>query len=404
VGIAERQFQIVEYGDDRPATCRKFVDSLQKFILMMDIEMGGGLVKEQNIGLLDHRLGKERALALTPTQLQDRTTREALEVYLRQGPLHPVVIAMMPGLEEALVGGPAEEHKVTHAQVERERGGLSNESERSGQIACPPGPDGPPAKIKPAVIGQQTGQGPQQRRLSAAVRPEKPYPFAGRDREAHTAQDFRAPESDAQVVPDYERCTIRICRSFHSRRYVRTSPHPKRLIFCGVHACMKSLASRAAGALALLMMALPLSGCSSRDLQAEFVEDAMRAPSSFTRTNQDGEILEDDPDDWRTSPLHRGLVLVRPVFPNPSAGEQVTLEFQILHRDAVASPVRLTTVDALGFYQEIPQTRVINVRDPGHYVMRFHPAAFGAPGLYRLYLFDGRQDLISYGDFCYEPC
>ena len=67
-------------------------------------------------------------------------------------------------------------------------------------------------------------------------------------------------------------------------------------------------------------------GCDTAEQQNQFEEEAFSTPSGFTRTDENGEIVSEDTDDWRTSPVYSTRVLIDPAFPNPAPpGELVTI-------------------------------------------------------------------------------
>ncbi len=55
------------------------------------------------------------------------------------------------------------------------------------------------------------------------------------------------------------------------------------------------------GLLALLITA----GCAKSDDQKEFEDQAFRTPQNYTTTDANGRVENDDPDDWRISPLYQ---------------------------------------------------------------------------------------------------
>ena len=54
----------------------------------------------------------------------------------------------------------------------------------------------------------------------------------------------------------------------------------------------------------LVVLALLLAGgCDTAEQQNDFEDEAFSTPSGFTRTDENGQILSEDKDDWRTAAL-----------------------------------------------------------------------------------------------------
>ena len=148
--------------------------------------------------------------------------------------------------------------------------------------------------------------------------------------------------------------------------------------------------------------------CSSADeAQREFEDQAFRVPSNFTETNSAGDIINEDPDDWRTSPLYAGFVDVYPAFPNPTTGQPVSIELFITGVGAV-NGLEVFRIDDRGRFRSL----FFDERSPlpvGFSQIIINPLQFsesgtitGARGLHRVFIFDRRENLISYGDIKVE--
>lgn len=137
-------------------------------------------------------------------------------------------------------------------------------------------------------------------------------------------------------------------------------------------------------------------GCDSQGQQDEFAEDASGPPNGFVRTEDGGEIIEDDPDDWRTAPVYAGKISVRPAYPNPADVEDVvTVSFNVTAFGAVRAPLRLEVLRDRGLFV---LESIDAAGDPGAYAFTFSAALLGRTGLHRLYVFDGGGEIVSYGD------
>jgi hypothetical protein len=85
-----------------------------------------------------------------------------------------------------------------------------------------------------------------------------------------------------------------------------------------------------------LLVSLALVSCTEPDTEDDPIEN-------FTRTNQSGQVLSEDPNDWRVAARFAGEVqLTQVAFPNPTRNGQVQLTIQFL------STVGLARIDFLG--------------------------------------------------------
>jgi len=136
--------------------------------------------------------------------------------------------------------------------------------------------------------------------------------------------------------------------------------------------------------------------CDSQGQQDEFVNDAELPPSGYTSTDILGEVLSEDRDDWRTAPLYAGKIRIDPVYPNPSAGQFVTIPVSVLEFGGGQGGVVLRAEDNQGSLRLIDE--LLHAEQPGAYILRFSPSVLSRTGLIRLFIFDRLGELISYGD------
>lgn len=148
--------------------------------------------------------------------------------------------------------------------------------------------------------------------------------------------------------------------------------------------------------LSLIALAVLLAACDSQRKQDEFAEDASRPPSGYVNTTETGEILMDDPDDWRTAPLFAGKVRIDPARPNPVSAGNVVIPFSILDFNAIRGGLVLRGFDANG--RLIRLAAEPGATQPGGFAFSFNPSLLGSVGLHRLYIFDGADEIVSYGD------
>jgi hypothetical protein len=150
-----------------------------------------------------------------------------------------------------------------------------------------------------------------------------------------------------------------------------------------------------------LVMAFVIGGCDNQGAQEDFIDEAGLPASGITRILDNaygGEICSEDADDWRTSPIYSGIVLVeRPASPNPVAGSAlVTITIRELQFDRVRGILDLR---AFGNGNTLLRLdTIIEASSPGEYVFQFSPSILSENGLHRLFIFDGIGELVSYGD------
>lgn len=158
-----------------------------------------------------------------------------------------------------------------------------------------------------------------------------------------------------------------------------------------------------------LLFIFILTGCNNNRAQQQFENDARKTPSGYTHTGSDGKIISKDPDDWRISPMFQGFVYVtHPPYPNPSGTTgQITFELQITGLSSIYGIYVYTNLEyGAGNYRAIQIGSYTNSPlDPGFYPFYFQPVQFSstgnasdATGLHRIFVYDGRQNLITYGD------
>ena len=155
----------------------------------------------------------------------------------------------------------------------------------------------------------------------------------------------------------------------------------------------RAFARRLVAAFGLAALA---AGCDQAELQDAFEVAARRPPNGYTQTDAGGQVVANDPDDWRTSPAYAGRASVRPVYPNPSGdGLPFTLDVSILAFDGPPGGVVVRGYDGAGRPFVLADLRE---NQPGTYALPFSPLRFPSRGLHRVLVQDGLGGLISYGD------
>lgn len=163
--------------------------------------------------------------------------------------------------------------------------------------------------------------------------------------------------------------------------------------------------------LLILLNLLLFAGCSKSDDQREFENQALVMPQGITETDSQGNITgQTDPDDWRIGPMYRGLIalnseLTYPPHPNPVPYND-NINIQIYFRGE--RPVE--AIEILKFRSpsdsQYPQLRRLdenqlnssfeNITIEGKNIAE--GPSEDARTTYRLLIYDGKQNLISYGD------
>lgn len=152
---------------------------------------------------------------------------------------------------------------------------------------------------------------------------------------------------------------------------------------------------------AVVIVALT-AGCDTHRLQDSFADEAARAPEGYTETTVEGEVLVDDPDDWRTSPVYRGRITVDPAFPNPVSTTFLTVSLTVIDFQAITGGgFTLRAYDSSG-RNLIALAQPIIISGPGGYAFSFSPGQLQTKGLHRVFIFDLGGEIVSYGDVLVE--
>ncbi len=145
-------------------------DEVQDLNLMCEVQVGGGLVQQQNIGFLRQGHGNPDALALAAGQFVDAPLSESKRVGGFERALHRGVVGCAPAAEEALVRVAAAAHEVTDGDAVRSGGVLRQQAKRAGQFPSGTGMD-VLAVERHSTAGwlEEAGQAAQERGLAAGV-------------------------------------------------------------------------------------------------------------------------------------------------------------------------------------------------------------------------------------------
>lgn len=156
------------------------------------------------------------------------------------------------------------------------------------------------------------------------------------------------------------------------------------------------------------VLAFALMSCSESEAQREFENQALTQPSGITEMTPNGgpvEGGENDSDDWRIAPDFQGSIsfLTKP-HPNPVAFNQ-DIKIQL----NIGSFESVNGLQIAAFQQPNqiigPFIQKTGQLDPGLFERQINPEAFASStgtgnfgNLYRIIIYDGNGNVISYGD------
>ena len=166
-------------------------------------------------------------------------------------------------------------------------------------------------------------------------------------------------------------------------------------------------------AISIFLLITAVNACNTAsDDQRKFEDEAFSTPEGYTATDRNGNIIdgEEDPDDWRIAPLFSGFVEVNiPAYPNPVTPgiDNVTLEILVDMEEAI-NGLRI-----YGYNENDNRVSLIapvnQTLEAKFYEFTFNPDQLSytgsidnIPGLHRIYITDGNNDLITYGDIMIE--
>ena len=155
---------------------------------------------------------------------------------------------------------------------------------------------------------------------------------------------------------------------------------------------------------------LAATGCSKSDAQRQFEQEALTTPKGITQANASGDVSSTDPDDWRISPMYRGLITMglpgdnQPPYPNPvNFNSSFTIQLSFNTTD----PVNALEIRSFRYPSDNQFPRIRNIQQDelssfNTFTIQAKNVAIGqgssASGLYRVLIYDGNQNLITYGD------
>lgn len=169
VGITAGKLQIVEDDDGRVPSIDERTEPLHEIKLVVNVQVSGRLVQQQEAGFLRERLGQKGALQLPTAEGHHRAVLEAVQAYIGQDGCYTVMIGACVRIQPTFVRRATQKHKLRHGKLEGEGGHLPDERQLPGEIARHPRSHVFAGEEKPAFVGLRSGHTTQEGRLAAAV-------------------------------------------------------------------------------------------------------------------------------------------------------------------------------------------------------------------------------------------
>ncbi len=164
----------------------------------------------------------------------------------------------------------------------------------------------------------------------------------------------------------------------------------------------------------LLFIGFSMATCSKSNDQREFEREANSQPDKITETDDQGNIISTDSDDWRISPMYRGLVVVgtpdeQPPYPNPlSYNQDLKINLYIRNIETL-NQIEVFIFENVNERPNGPYSPINDISSPtletinlSGQIISGSTGGSQASGLYRILIYDGQQNVITYGDIRIE--
>lgn len=157
--------------------------------------------------------------------------------------------------------------------------------------------------------------------------------------------------------------------------------------------------------LLVFIVLFTFSACSKSDDQRRFEDEASVEPQGITETTASGEVLAEDPGDWRISPMYQGLITVQPAYPNPvdfNANLILQVDFNVPNAVSYIGIYyfELPTIP-FGPIEQLDQSNLMTFNTITIPASAFASESGGSSGstrTFRILIYDGNENLITYGD------
>ena len=131
---------------------------LQHPVLVAVIQIGGGLVHDEDLRLLGHGPGDQRHLTLTAGDLVDAAARQIAHAQPLQHLHGPLPLRLTGPLQRRNAAAGPHQHRFQHGVVEHRRADLGDVGRQSGLLAAVKGADVLPAQGDASLIMRQKAQ------------------------------------------------------------------------------------------------------------------------------------------------------------------------------------------------------------------------------------------------------
>ena len=201
VAVARRLVEVVQDGDDGRPFFLLGAHHVHQRDLVVEVEVGGRLIQQQVRRFLRQGHGEEGALLLAAGEFVHALVGKRVGVGRRHDARDDVQIGLAEPSPEVEVGASAVADEGAHADAFRHHVVLRQEREAARKAARAHAVDGFAVEGDVAALRrQQAGEGFQQGRFAAAVRPDECGDFAFRQGGGDAVQDFVVAVAVVQVV------------------------------------------------------------------------------------------------------------------------------------------------------------------------------------------------------------
>lgn len=184
VGVPCGGGEVVEHHDDGAALRGDFADQVQDFHCVADVEGAGGLVEQDDRGLLGEGHGEPAALTLAAGELVEPTPGQRGRTGGLQGAGDRALVLLRPLAEQPLVRVASVPHESGDGDRLGCLRGLGQQGDAVGGVALAQLPDVGVADEHPAGAGLvESGHGAQEGRLAAPVGADDRHDLPGEDRQ-----------------------------------------------------------------------------------------------------------------------------------------------------------------------------------------------------------------------------
>ena len=225
IAICGRQIEIVEDAQDRqigiPGKAKREIEHGQ---LMGEIEVGRGLVEEQDGGLLGEGARQQETLALTARHLTNPSVSKVRGIDERQRTSNDRVVQWRCPPKHPKMWCPPGQRNIPAGQRLGHQGMLWLDRHLPGNLGATQGAKVSPIKTnRPLLRTQQPGGQAQKRRFARTIRAKEPNKPTRPQRQRHIGHDrwrtvAEGDSIDLEPGPPAHQNAIRFCRRSRKRK------------------------------------------------------------------------------------------------------------------------------------------------------------------------------------------